>query len=627
MVEIFDKMEGLKIAVCGDFCLDIYWELDPAGSEISVETGLEGQAVKSQRYSPGGAGNVVANLAALKPAKITAIGVIGRDIFARELRLQLSSLGVDTKYLIEQEVDFATYAYCKRILEGKELERIDFGFLNLRKEETDEYLLEILPDIISHHDALIFNQQIPQSITNDFFIEKLNDIFQKFQDKIIVVDSRNFGHRFENVFLKLNDAELAGMNGIQFSLGQHLKLADVEVMTKQLFEQTNRSIFVTRGERGMAIFDGKWFAEIPGVEIWGRIDPVGAGDTVVSALACSLAAGASPKEAAELANLAAAVTVRKLYRTGTASPHEILHLAEGVNYIYQLELAENRQSARYFPESQIEICCDEEILSKAKIQFAIFDHDGTISTLRQGWEKVMEPMMIKAILGARIDSVDDATKQRVRDSVQDYIAKSTGIQTILQMEALVELVREFGFVAPDEIKTKFEYKEIYNNELLKIVNERLHRLKKGELSSLDFTIKGIIPFLKKLRELGVVLYLFSGTDEADVIAEAEILGYADLFNGGIYGSLNDVRKFSKNIIIQKILSENNLHGSKLAVFGDGPVEMQESRRHKGIAIGVASDEVHRHGLNEKKRARLIRAGAHLVIADFAEWEKLIKILW
>ena len=83
--EILDKISNVKIAVYGDFCLDAYWLMDPDGSEVSVETGLKAESVARHTYSPGGAGNIVANLAALKPAAIKVIGVCGNDIYGREL--------------------------------------------------------------------------------------------------------------------------------------------------------------------------------------------------------------------------------------------------------------------------------------------------------------------------------------------------------------------------------------------------------------------------------------------------------------------------------------------------------------------------------------------------------------
>jgi len=199
-----------------------------------------------------------------------------------------------------------------------------------------------------------------------------------------------------------------------------------------------------------------------------------------------------------------------------------------------------------------------------------------------------------------------------------FIDMSTGIQTILQMEALVEMVDEFNIVPKEEILDKFGYKKIYNDALMQVVSAKLGKLEAGELNIDDFTLKGSPGFLKTFKEKGVKLYLASGTDKEDVLNEARILGYADLFDGGIYGSENDIKKYSKKMIINKIIKENNLKGNELVVFGDGPVEIKECIKARGIAIGVASDEVRRFGLNREKRTRLIKSGAQIIIPDFSQ---------
>jgi phosphoglycolate phosphatase-like HAD superfamily hydrolase len=136
-----------------------------------------------------------------------------------------------------------------------------------------------------------------------------------------------------------------------------------------------------------------------------------------------------------------------------------------------------------------------------------------------------------------------------------------------------------------------------------------------------------VAFLQSLKRRGTILYLASGTDEADVIHEAEILGYAPLFEGRIYGALRDYTRFSKKMTIEKIISENDLKGNELAVFGDGPDEIREGRRAGGIAVGITSDEKQRFGHNPAKRPRLTRAGAQLLIPDFSQHKKLISILF
>jgi phosphoglycolate phosphatase-like HAD superfamily hydrolase len=159
------------------------------------------------------------------------------------------------------------------------------------------------------------------------------------------------------------------------------------------------------------------------------------------------------------------------------------------------------------------------------------------------------------------------------------------------------------------------------------VSGRIEKLVRGELNVDDYTIKGAVPFLEMLHERGVTLYLASGTDGDDVVKEAEALGYAGLFNGGIHGAVGDVSKYSKKLVISKILSDNGLKGPELACFGDGPVEIRECRNHDGIAVGIASDEIRRHGLNARKRTRLIKAGAHVVAPDFSQPDVLMKILF
>ncbi len=622
---ILAAIKNAKIAVYGDFCLDAYWLLDPRGSEVSVETGLQGRAVANHYYTLGGASNVVANLAALEPASIHVIGVVGDDIFGRELRRQLHHLGVETTDLVVQKENFHTVTFAKPYLEGAEQNRIDFGFFNKRSEATDRALITGMERALQSADVLIVNQQVPGSISNESFIDDANALFQRHGEKVVLLDSRHYGNKFRHVWRKTNDLEAARLNDAEASLNDIIQLSDLVRYSQNLFGQFNKPVFLTRGPRGIITVDAKGVHQAPGIQLLKKLDTVGAGDTVTSALAACLGAGVPPAEAAEFANFAAAVTVQKLFCTGTASGPEILEVGRDADYIYQPELASDRRQARYLDDSEIELCYESTALGR--IKHAVFDHDGTISTLRQGWEQIMAPVMIRAILGDRYDSADETLYHKVRNRVLDYIDKSTGIQTILQMETLVEMVREFGIVPADKILDKFGYKKIYNEHLMELVGKRIEKFKRGELDISDYTIKGAIAFVSALRDRPVKLYLASGTDHEDVVAEATALGYADLFDGGIYGAIGDVAKYSKKMVIERIMSENHLSGPQLAVFGDGPVEIRESRKRDGIAVGIASDEIRRHGLNAEKRTRLIKAGAQVIVPDFSQADKILPLLF
>ncbi len=623
--EVLGLIGQVTVAVYGDFCLDAYWLLDPRGSERSAETGLPARAVGRHYYSLGGASNVVANLAALEPAAISVIGVIGDDIFGRELTRQMHALGVDTSYLIVQSRDFDTVTFGKPYLEGNEQPRIDFGFFNKRSRQTDHILLQGMRKALLSTDVLIVNQQVPGSIRNAEFLDQANQLFDEFAHKVVLLDTRHYGHSFRNIYRKTNELEAARLTGMDVDINDVVTLSDVRRCAHELYAQFSKPVFLTRGRLGIVTADESGLHEIPGIQLLKKLDPVGAGDTVTSALALCLGAGLRPAEAAEFANFAAAVTVQKLFQTGTASGAEILEIGPDADYIYQPELALNARQARYFGDSEIEVCYPA--IPTGRIRHAVFDHDGTISTLRQGWEQIMAPVMIKAILGDRYQTADETLYHKVENRVVDYIDKSTGIETILQMEALVEMVTEFGIVPAERILDKFGYKGIYNEALMELVSRRIRKLERSELDISDYAIKGSVEFLGSLRERRVTLYLASGTDHEDVIAEAKALGYAGLFDGGIYGALRDRANYSKKMVIDRIMKEHSLEGPELVVFGDGPVEMRESRKREGIAVGIASDEIRRHGLSPEKRTRLIKAGAHIVAPDFSQHDRLLDLLF
>ncbi len=174
------------------------------------------------------------------------------------------------------------------------------------------------------------------------------------------------------------------------------------------------------------------------------------------------------------------------------------------------------------------------------------------------------------------------------------------------------MVRQYGLVPAGEILDAAGYKRIYNEALMEMVRKRTSKLRRGELNQSDFTVKGAREFLQSLFDNGITLYLASGTDQGDVEQEALTLGYAPLFEGRIYGWGGKGSGSAKKMVIEQILRENELSGRELACIGDGPVELRLAKKVGGFAIGVASDEVRRYGLNASKRTRLIKAGADVV---------------
>jgi rfaE bifunctional protein kinase chain/domain len=625
IISTLENLSRVSVAVIGDFCLDVYWTIDRSASEVSLETGLKTEPVRQQRYSAGGAGNVVMNLLALGVPQVYPVGVLGNDPFGGELRRLLESSQINNSGLISQNEGWATPTYIKPCVNDQELSRLDFGNFNRLSDVAEQELFAKLEDILAKVSVVLVNHQVTGSMHDSkSFRELLAKVISRHPNLTFIIDSRGYHESYPKAIHKLNDREVMKACGQPVDARDDVSLEDLVQQAQQLSARWASPLIVTRGERGCLVFSGDVPRQIFGLQLPGRTDPVGAGDTFSSALAAILSTGTSLATAAFVANIAAAVTAQKLFQTGTARPDEILELGANADYAFYPELAEGHHRARRVDGAEIEIIT--EPLPILNIRHAIFDHDGTISTLREGWERIMEPMMTKAILGTQFKTVDEKLFNRVKDRVQEFIERTTGIQTIAQMHGLVDLVQEFGLVPRDQILSAVKYKGIFNEELMALVNLRLAKLDAAELEISDFTLKGAVPFLRALQGAGVRLYLASGTDEEDVKREAEHLGYADVFNGGIYGSIGEVTKDAKKVVIERILNEVDGAFTQLIAFGDGPVEMREAKRRGAVGIGVASDEMRRFGLNLEKRRRLIRAGADALVSDFSQWQKLWALL-
>ncbi len=116
------------------------------------------------------------------------------------------------------------------------------------------------------------------------------------------------------------------------------------------------------------------------------------------------------------------------------------------------------------------------------------------------------------------------------------------------------------------------------------------------------------------------IYLASGTDEFAVKREADLLEITRYFDGHIYGALDDYKQFSKKMVIDRILRQHGITGRQLLSFGDGYVEIENTKQVGGLAVAVASDEAHNGSgrVDQWKRQRLLGVGADAVMPDFRD---------
>ncbi|MDR2815249.1 MAG: HAD hydrolase-like protein [Proteiniphilum sp.] len=257
---------------------------------------------------------------------------------------------------------------------------------------------------------------------------------------------------------------------------------------------------------------------------------------------------------------------------------------------------------------------------RGSFRFAIFDFDGTISLIREGWQEIMIPYFTDELLAC--PGAKNKSRQELTELVRDFVYVNTGKQTIYQCIQQAEEVKKLGGKALDPL----DYKNEYLHRLEIRIAGRIAELEKNPAANVKHIVPGSFGMLEALKKRGVIMYLASGTDEKYVFREAALLQVTGYF-AGVYGAQDDYKTFSKKMVIDRIIRENKLHGKELVGFGDGYVEIENVKSAGGFACGVATDEVKRRGVDQWKRERLKRSGADIIIPDFTKTGKLVRYLF
>jgi len=307
-------MKNVRVAVIGDICLDIYWRADMRLSELSRETPHYMLPIVEERMSPGGGGNVAANMAVLKPSKVHTIGVIGDDWRGAELIKLLNASYIDTSGLIPIPGRF-TSTFCKPLRMGYshvvyEDPRLDFLNHEPLSEEIENMLTEELTKIAHKIDVLCISDQLPFGIITERLRKFINNL-PKF-GVTVIADSRERINLFKDCIIKPNEIEGTKAAQVEDFNEAALKLAK------------NREVVMTLGAGGSLYAEKGSLTHIPARVVRGEIDIVGAGDSFLSGFALATATGANRIEAASFAGLCSEVTIQKIGTTGTATAEEIL---------------------------------------------------------------------------------------------------------------------------------------------------------------------------------------------------------------------------------------------------------------------------------------------------------------
>ena len=306
------RFPALTLLVVGDYFLDHYLEIDSALAETSLETGLEVHQVVRVRRAPGAAGTVTSNLRALG-ANVIALGVIGDDGNGYELKRALAATGVDIAPLIESRERF-TPAYVKPLRGGRELNRIDIKNRAPLPRELEDALIARWRDLVSRADGMIVVDQVQEHNCGVITDRVRDEIAALARDKIIVAESRERIGLFRGVIVQANAREARRATGLE----------QIEACGAELRRRNNRPAVITIGAEGILVFDAEGSAHVPAAPVHTPIDTVGAGDSVIAGFTAALCAGARPREAAQVGNLVASVTIQQIGTTGTATPEQVL---------------------------------------------------------------------------------------------------------------------------------------------------------------------------------------------------------------------------------------------------------------------------------------------------------------
>ena len=325
--EIVSRYRSLRVAIVGDFCLDRYFDIDPARQEISIETGLAVHNIVQVRCQPGAAGTILNNLVALGIGRIIPVGICGDDGEGFELRRSLQArAGTDISFFQTSPVR-RTFTYTKPLViepnkAPVELNRLDIKNWSTTPEPLQDQISASLRAIAAEVDAIILLDQVDIAETGVItrrVLDAVREVAAANPNLLIIADSRRGLRDYPKICLKMNRAELAAMTGANPNSDDEIK-----TVAAQLANQHGKPVFITLAESGIVgAAPGSTAVHQTALPLRGEIDIVGAGDSVTANLTAALAAGASIQESVSFAIVASSVVIHQLGTTGAASPRDI----------------------------------------------------------------------------------------------------------------------------------------------------------------------------------------------------------------------------------------------------------------------------------------------------------------
>ena len=304
MQETLANFQDIKVLVVGDVMLDQYWWGNV--NRISPEAPVPVVSLDRKTTIPGGTANVAANVVGLT-ANPYLVGIVGNDDEGNVLRESLGEIGVSTDYLISS-ADRATTSKTRIIANSQQVTRVDRESSEPLGGETEEKISERVASLIDQVDIVLISDYAKGVISDQTAAWIINAANER--KKLVLVDPKGKDYtKYKGAsVLTPNQKEALEACGLD-EMDDHLVQKAGEKLINDLALE---NLLITRGEKGMSLFSSG--SEEKNIRTNARrvFDVTGAGDTVISTLAVSLAAGNDFYHSCEIANVAAGLVVEKV---------------------------------------------------------------------------------------------------------------------------------------------------------------------------------------------------------------------------------------------------------------------------------------------------------------------------
>jgi rfaE bifunctional protein kinase chain/domain len=318
VAQVLEAAPTFRVLVVGDVCLDRWCTYDPALAEPSRETGIPRIGVVSTEVTPGAAGTVANNLAALG-AQVSVLGMVGTDGFGFELREALATRGIHTNWLVPA-AGIPTFTYTKLLncQTGEEdVPRVDFVYNRPLPENLERELVRRFEAAAPDSDIVIVSDQAETDqggVVTPAMRQAITRVASEHPKVLIWADSRMRAEHFRGVIVKPNQEEA------QAASLRALGRIDYRELRRHMAAPL---LVITHGGEGALLVDAQGERWAPTCKVEHPVDICGAGDSFSAGAALALKATGDPEFAAWFGNKVASITIMKK-GTGTASPQELL---------------------------------------------------------------------------------------------------------------------------------------------------------------------------------------------------------------------------------------------------------------------------------------------------------------